>query len=107
MTSRLVFIKTIYLTLSEAVLNHFNHVFEFTLLWYLISKLISTSISCHVLINQLLRHSFVGFYWFLANLPDIFGIFITFQSADYIRGKVSQPTLLILLPTEPTQSVHY
>lgn len=94
---RLNFLKTIYLYLTEAVLNHFNRVFELTLLCYLVSKLMSTCISSYHLINQLLNHGTIGFYWFFVHLPEISGILVTFQSTDYIRRKVSHPTLLILL----------
>ncbi|XP_057372589.1 uncharacterized protein LOC130693453 [Daphnia carinata] len=89
LTLRLVFLKTIYLTLCEAVLTHLNKAFGLSLLFYLISKLISASIGCHGFLQDLMNLS-LGLFWFFVNVPDITGIFVLFQSADYVRGEVKQ-----------------
>ena len=87
LAKRLLFLKMIYLTLSESVVR-LNHTFGISLLLYLISKLISASISCHLFIIDVMVNGTVKIYWFLTNLPDIIGIFVAFQSADYVHGKV-------------------
>lgn len=89
LTLRLVFLKTIYLTLCGTVLTHFNKAFGLSLLFYLISKLISTSIGCHGFLHDLM-HLSVGLFWIFLNVPDITGIFVLFQSADYVRGEVKK-----------------
>ena len=88
LTSRLPFVKSIYFVLSEAVINHFNRVFGLSLLLYLFSKLISTSIGCHGFIVDLINNGSISVYWFFTNVPDFLGILVTFQSADYVQGKV-------------------
>ncbi|XP_046462083.1 uncharacterized protein LOC124208338 [Daphnia pulex] len=88
LSSRLVFLKTVYLTLSEAVLVHFNQVFGLSLLFYLISKLISVSIGCHSFIHHIMNNVNLGLFWCLTNIPDITAMFIIFQSADYVRNQV-------------------
>ncbi len=88
LSSRLVFLKTVYLTLSEAVLVHFNKVFGLSLLFYLISKLISVSIGCHSFIHHIMKYSNIVLFWCFTNIPDITAMFIIFQSADYVRNQV-------------------
>ena len=87
LSSRLVFFKQLYLTLNQAVLVHFNKVFGLSLLFCLISKLISVSIGCHSLIHQIVRNLNIGLFWFLT-IPDVMAMFVIFQSADYVRGQV-------------------
>jgi len=87
LSSRLVFFKQLYLILSEAVLVHFNKVFGLSLLFYLISKLISVSIGCHSFIRQFGRDLSIGLFFYI-NIADIMALFIIFQSADYVRGQV-------------------
>ncbi len=79
----------IYLTLNESIVVHFNQVFGISLLFYLISRLISASIGCHRFIHRIIANETTAFFWFLVTVvPDIIGIFIIFHSADHLCGKV-------------------
>lgn len=89
-TLRLVFLKRIYLTLSGTILIHFNKAFGLSLLFYLISKLISASIGCHGFLHDLVHLSEHVLFWIFTNVSDTAGIFVLFQSADYVRGEVSR-----------------
>ena len=106
MAKRLLFLKMIYLTLSESVV-HLNHAFGISLLLCLISKLISTAIGYHIFITDVMANGTVKIYWFLTNLPDIIGIFVAIQAAECVHGKVEYNYYYFKLRTIFKFTLHY
>jgi hypothetical protein len=76
-----------------------NRVFGLPMLLYLLSKLINASIGCHGFIVDLMKHISIpvipAVYWFFTN-GDSLGIFVLFQSADCVQGKVNKLIYLII-----------
>ena len=104
MAKRLLFLKMIYLTLSESVV-HLNHAFGISLLLCLISKLISTAIGYHIFITDVMANGTVKIYWFLTNLPDIIGIL--WPSRQLIAFTERLNTIIIILNYAPFLNLRY